>query len=184
MKPAIAFVAAVACAASASPVSADTEEPLLTQTIAVNPVFPLYGTLSVEYEHALGGTPVTVGVSGWYEFEDVKARWVYGKAMYYLRGTPLRGPALGITGGVLRAYAAADDAGGAPRPLVPPDDADAMGYDTTPTVGAMVQYNGIIRDWLVVGLGIGGRVAVIDIADDSPLHRLDGDVRLVLGHAF
>jgi hypothetical protein len=182
MKPAIAFAAAIACAASVSPASADAEGPHLTQAIAVNPVFPLFGTLSVEYEHALGGTPVTVGVSGWYEFRDVKARWVYGKAMYYLRGTPLHGPALGITGGVMRAYAADDD--GAPRPLVPPEAADTMGYDTTPTLGAMVQYNGIIHDWLVVGLGIGGRVAVIDVADDSPLHRFDGDVRLVVGHAF
>jgi hypothetical protein len=137
-------IATLACAASLSPASAEpaTATTHIDQTIAVNPVFPFFGTLNLEYEHGLADTPVTIGLSGWYEFRDVKARWLYGKALYYLRGTALRGAAIGITGGVLRAYS-------------DPDDADTMDHDTTPTAGAMVQYNGVIGDWLVVGFGIG-----------------------------
>lgn len=140
--------------------------------IAINPVFIPFGTLSGEYE--LRATRLTtLGLSGWYEYRDVRARWLYLKALVYPWRRALDGFGLGLTAGVLRAYR-------------DPADAADMPSDTTPTLGAMAQYNYLLgpNDLCLLGTGIGARTPLKHIAEDSPLKRVDGDVRIVAGVAF
>lgn len=42
------------------------------QTIAINPIFAPLGTITAEYERTVS-EHLTVGVSGWYEYKEVKA---------------------------------------------------------------------------------------------------------------
>jgi hypothetical protein len=152
----------------ASPALADT--PVREHSVAVNPVFAPLGTVTAEYEGVVAPA-LTLGLSGWYEYRDVEARWLYAKTLYYPGGTALRGLGLGFTAGVIWAYA--DD-----------DAVDTMAEDSAPLVGLMAQYDLVLFDRLLLGVGIGGRVVAAEIADDSPLRRFDGDVRLVAGLVF
>ena len=156
-------------ASSAAPV-ADSPSP--QHAIAINPVFIPFGTLTGEYEFRATRF-TTLGLSGWYEYRDVRARWAYLKALVYPGGQALRGLGLGLTAGVIRAY---------------PDPADAAGppSDIAPTLGAMAQYNYLFgpNDICLLGAGIGARTPLQHIPDDSPLERVDGDVRIVAGLAF
>lgn len=88
-------------------------------------------------------------------------------------GTVLKRLGIGITAGVIRYYR--DD-----------DKPDQLAKDTSPMAGVMVQYNWLpgARDKYLIGVGIGGRAALKDLADNSPLKRFDGDARIVCGIAF
>ena len=135
-------------------------------------MFIPFGTLSGEYE-VRATRLTTLGLSGWYEYRDVRARWLYLKALVYPWGRALSGLGLGLTAGVLRAY------------RDPADTAD-MPSDTAPTLGAMAQYTYLFGpdDVCLLGAGIGARTPLEHIAEDSPLKRVDGDVRIVAGVAF
>jgi|SRR6185369_2503588 len=141
--------------------------------VAVNPVFVPFGTLSAEYELRAFRPMTTLGVSAWYEYRDVRARWVYLKALVYPWGVALRGLGLGVTFGVIRAYR-------------DPAEPAQLAEDTAPTVGAMAQYNFVFgpSDRILIGLGLGARTPLMLIKDGSPLHRLDGDGRVVTGVVF
>lgn len=153
------------------PQTATTNVP--QQTVAVNLLALPFGTATAEYEHVLFSPKTSLGVSGWYEYDNVVARWAYLKAMYYPGGTALKGLGIGITAGVIRYYR--DD-----------DKPDQLAKDTSPMAGVMVQYNWLpgARDKYLIGVGIGGRAALKDLADNSPLKRFDGDARIVCGIAF
>jgi len=140
------------------------------QTIALNPIFIPFGTITAEYEHHLFSQATTLGISGWYEYKDIKARWIYLKAMYYTGGSSLKGLGLGLTAGVLRAY----------RDKEKPQQ---LAQDTTPILGALVQYNWLFgkRDNILTGIGLGGRASLKQATDNSPLTKFDGDLRLVFG---
>lgn len=142
-------------------------------SVAVNPVFVPLGTLSAEYEMSVFRPMTTLGVSGWYEYRDVRARWVYLKALVYPWGVALRGFGLGATFGVIRAYR-------------DPNEPTQLAEETAPTIGAMAQYNFVFgpNDLILVGVGLGVRTPLTLIAEDSPLHRVDGDGRVVTGLAF
>ncbi len=143
------------------------------QSVAGNPVFMPFGTINLEYERILS-THATAGVSGWYEYSDIRARWIYAKYMYYPGGTALKGFACGITAGFLRGYREDDD------------DKDIRNKEDTPTAGIMIQYNWLFGEnkKLLVGIGAGARSALKDIDDNSPMERFDGDGRLELGWLF
>ncbi|HKO90637.1 MAG TPA: hypothetical protein VJU61_05770, partial [Polyangiaceae bacterium] len=111
--------------------------------IAINPVFIPFGTLTGEYQ--LRVTPLlSLGLSGWYEFRDVRARWAYLKVLFHPWGGAPGGFSLGPTLGLLRAYAE-------------PGEPDQLASDTAPTVGAMAQYNFLFGpdDLFLLGAGIG-----------------------------
>jgi hypothetical protein len=141
--------------------------------LAVNPVFIPFGTLTAEYEMNVFRPMTALGVSAWYEYRDVRARWVYLKALIYPWGVALRGFGLGVTFGVIRAYRA-------------PSELAQLAEDTAATVGAMAQYNFVFgsNDLILVGVGLGGRTPLKVIAEDSPLQRVDGDARIVTGIVF
>jgi len=143
-----------------------------TQLVAINPVFIPFGTLSAEYEFRITAL-ASLGLSSWYEYDDVRARWLYLKALVYPWGNAPSGFSLGPTFGLLRAYRE-------------PDALDQLPHDTAPTAGAMAQYNFLFGpdDLYLLGVGIGGRTPLLHVSADSPIQRLDGDVRLVAGLAF
>jgi hypothetical protein len=143
-----------------------------TQLIAINPVFIPFGTLSGEYEFRVTAL-ASLGLSGWYEYARVRARWLYLKALVYPWGEAPSGFSLGPTVGLLRAYRE-------------PDALDQPPHDSVPTVGAMAQYNFLFGpdELYLLGVGIGGRTPLLHVSADSPIERLDGDVRLVAGLAF
>jgi hypothetical protein len=117
---------------------------------------------------------MAAGIFGWYEYSDVKARWVYAKCMYYPGESVLQGFACGLTAGMLRGYRDDDD------------DVDIRDHEDTPIAGIMLQYNRLVgkRKQLLLGIGVGGRSALKDIDDNSPMERVDGDGRLVVGWLF
>jgi hypothetical protein len=158
--------------AGAAPRLDETAAGSPTQLVAINPVFIPFGTLSAEYEFRVTAL-ASLGVSGWYEFADVRARWLYLKALVYPWGNAPSGLSLGPTLGLLRVYRE-------------PDALDELPRDTVPTVGAMAQYNFLFGpdDLCLLGVGIGGRTPLLQVSADSPIERLDGDVRLVAGLAF
>jgi hypothetical protein len=144
-----------------------------TQSIACNPVFLPFGTATVEYEHAVVTPHFTAGLSAWYEYANVKARWAYVKCMYSPGSSTLTGFSCGPTVGYLVGYRKDN------QPEKRPNE-------STLTAGAMVQYN-----WragaegnILIGIGAGAHVALKKIDDASPLARVDGDVRLVAGILF
>lgn len=143
-----------------------------TQLVAVNPIFIPFGTLTAEYEFRVTGL-ASLGLSAWYEYDDVHARWLYLKALVYPWGKAPSGFSLGPTFGLLRAYRE-------------PDALDQLPRDSAPTIGAMAQYNFLFGpdDLFLLGAGIGGRTPLRHVSADSPIERLDGDVRLVAGLAF
>jgi hypothetical protein len=141
--------------------------------LAVNPVFVPFGTLSAEYEMSAFRPMTTLGVSAWYEYRDIRARWLYLKALVYPWGVALRGLGLGVTFGVVRAYRE-------------PTEPAQLAQDTAATIGAMAQYNFVFgpNDLMLIGVGLGARTPLALIAKDSPLNRLDGDGRIVAGVVF
>jgi hypothetical protein len=157
---------------SAAPDVAELAEQLPTQLVAINPIFIPFGTLSAEYEFRVTAR-ASLGLSGWYEFDDVRARWLYLKALIYPWSDAPNGVSLGPTLGLLRAYRE-------------PTAVDQVPRDTTPTIGAMAQYNFLFgpADLYLLGVGIGGRTPLLHVSANSPIERLDGDVRLVAGLAF
>lgn len=163
------LLTAIPAAAGAS-TDSPVEGPM--QLVAINPVFIPFGTLSAEYEFRV--TPLaSLGLSGWYEYADVRARWLYLKALIYPWGNAPSGFSLGPTLGLLRAYRE-------------PDALDQRPSDTAPTVGVMAQYNFLFGpdDLCLLGVGIGGRTPLLHVSEPSPIESLDGDVRLVAGLAF
>lgn len=142
-------------------------------TVALNPVFAPLGTVTMEYEHACMSPKTSIGVSAWYEYKEVRARWIYAKALYYPKGVALNGLALGCTMGVLRGYREENHD-------------DQMKNDTTPIMGLMLQYNWFLGTdtKILLGIGMGGRVAIKNLSNDSPLPKYDGDVRMVMGYCF
>lgn len=141
-----------------------------TQTIALNPIFAPLGTITIEYERTFLKEDLSFGISGWYEYKDVRARWIYLKGMYYIGGKSLRGFAFGVTIGMIRWYREKNAV-------------NQLQEDTTPIVGAMIQNNWYIGedDNILIGIGFGSRVALKQSSTNSPLHKFDGDVRLVMG---
>lgn len=148
-------------------------ETAFRQYFAGNPVFMPFGKINLEYERSLS-THTTAGISGWYEYRDIRARWVYAKYMYYPGGTALKGLACGVTAGFLRGYREDDN------------DTSVRDKEDTPTAGVMLQYNWLYgkKKQLLVGIGAGARSALKDIDDNSPMERFDGDGRLELGWLF
>lgn len=161
-----------ATSAPAAPGVAEVPAEGPRQLVAINPVFIPFGTLTAEYEFRVTGL-ASLGMSAWYEYADVRARWLYLKALVYPWGEAPSGFSLGPTFGLLRAYR-------------DPDALDQLPRDTSPTIGAMAQYNFLFgpADLYLLGVGIGGRTPLKHISPDSPIERLDGDVRLVAGLAF
>jgi hypothetical protein len=155
-------------------VSAQTPETLHNQSFSANALFIPFGTISAEYERIIHSPKTTLGFSGWYEYKDVKARWTYAKMMYYPGGIALSGFAFGLTAGVIRSYSDKDS------------EKEIEEHDTSPTVGAMIQYNWLpgSKDRLLIGFGLGSRCAVKSIGDNSPLKQFDGDGRIVVGWTF
>ena len=154
----------------AMPGSARAQEVVREHSLAVNPVFAPFGTLTAEYEGAVAPA-FTLGISAWYEYQDVRARWLYAKLLYYPGGTALRGFGLGPTVGVIRAYREEDAV-------------DQVEHESATLLGLMAQYDLVLFDRLLLGAGIGGRVVAAEIGERSPLRRFDGDVRLVAGLVF
>jgi len=157
--------------ASTSSVEPAAQRP--RQLIAINPVFIAFGTLTGEYEFGIT-RHLSLGASVWYEYRDVRARWMYAKVLFNPWGEAPSGFSLGPTLGVLTAYRE-------------PGESNQLSQDTAATVGAMAQYTHLFcpDELCLIGAGIGGRTPlVLSIPDASPLERLDGDVRLVAGVAF
>jgi hypothetical protein len=143
------------------------------QSIAVNPVFLPFGTATVEYERTLASPHLTAGLSAWYEYKDVKARWVYAKCMYYPGSSALEGFSCGPTLGYIIGYRK-------------DDQPEKRENESTLMAGAMAQYNFLVgaNDNILIGVGAGVRTVLTKIDDASPLSRVDGDARLVLGIVF
>jgi hypothetical protein len=53
-------------------------------------VFIPFGTVSAEYEFAITSIS-SVGLSAWYEYREVRARWAYLKALVYPWGVAMQG---------------------------------------------------------------------------------------------
>jgi hypothetical protein len=159
-----AFVPLLVVLLSAS--SASAEETVREHAIAVNPVFAPLGTLAGEYEGAVSPS-LSLGISGWYEYRDVEARWLYAKGLYYPGGVALRGLGVGPLVGVTWAY--------------PDDDSEA---ESAPIVGLLAQYDLVLYDRFLLGAGISGRMVAAEIPDGSALQRFDGEVRIVAGLLF
>jgi hypothetical protein len=160
---ALAMLAAMSTAAAAQPRE-------VRQTVAVNPISIPFGTLTAEYERALAPS-LAVGLSGWYEIKEVQARWAYAKVLVYPWKRAPAGLSFGVTAGVIRWYRQGDEP-------------DLMAHDTAPIAGLMAQYNLVIRRRVLLGAGLGGRMALAEIPRDSPVQRFDADLRLVVGIAF
>jgi hypothetical protein len=141
-----------------------------SSSVAINPLFLPFGTVTIEYEQRISAPDVTLGISGWYEYDNVLARWIYVKGMYYTSGIALQGFAVGATAGFIRSYRKQTE------PL-------KRAADNAPIVGIMVQNNWRFgeTDTYLFGIGFGARMSVKSISPDSPLRRFDGDVRLVVG---
>jgi len=141
--------------------------------LAFDPVLVPLGTVNLEFETALPVQKLSLGVSGWYEYKEVEARWAYGKILYYLFGKTFQGLALGPLAGVLRYYRQEDEA-------------NKMEKDTSLMLGAIGQYNWLLgsNDRFLIGVGAAVRTAVKEIKPDSPLKQVDGELRLVAGITF
>ncbi len=150
-------------------ITVSTVHPRTRQSIAVDPVLAPLGTLTAEVERTLFSPKTSVGLSGWYEYDNVRARWLYAKVMVYPGGEALKGCGIGLTSGLLTAYQEENDG--------------KREHETAPILGIMTQYNWLpgSSETILVGLGIGGRVTLKRLDDGSPLNRFDGHVRLVLG---
>ncbi len=140
------------------------------QTMALNPIFAPLGTITIEYERSFFPSGITLGISGWYEYNNVRARWIYVKGMYYPNGMMLRGFAFGITAGGIRYYREKNTS-------------NQLSEDTSPMLGVMVQYNWYVgpKENILLGSGFGSRFALKEFGQNSPLRRYDGEIRLVLG---
>jgi len=141
--------------------------------LAFDPVLMPLGTVNVEFETALPMQKLSLGASGWYEYKEVEARWAYGKILYYPFGKTFQGLALGPLAGILRYYRQEDEA-------------DKMEKDTSLMLGAIGQYNWLLgsNDRFLIGVGASVRTAVKEIKPESPLKRVDGELRLVAGITF
>lgn len=141
--------------------------------LAFDPALLPLGTANLEFETALPMEKLSLGVSGWYEYKEVEARWAYGKILYYPFGKTFQGLALGPLAGVLRYYRQEDEA-------------NKMEKDTSLMVGAIGQYNWLLgsNDRFLIGVGAAVRTTVKEIKPESPLKRVDGELRLVAGITF
>ena len=141
--------------------------------VAFDAVLLPLGTVNLEFEKALPLTNLSAGLSGWYEYKEVKARWAYGKLLYYPFSKSLQGLALGPLAGVLRYYRQEDQV-------------DKTEKDTSLMLGAIGQYNWLLgsSDRFLIGFGLAVRTAVKKIEPASPLKRVDGELRLVAGMTF
>jgi len=142
------------------------------QSLAFNPVFVPFGTANAEYEHALFTPKSSLGVAGWYEFMDVKARWCSVRALYYPFTDALDGFGFGLSAGVMQAFG--DEKKG------------EMKQDLAPVAGVIAQYNWLLGadKHYLIGIGMGATVTLKSCKDDSPLNRFDGFLRLVAGYAL
>lgn len=93
--------------------------------------------------------------------------------MYYFNSTAFSGFALGAVAGVIRSYK---------------DQKNVLhiAEDSSPMVGGMIHYNWLFGEnsTILIGTGLGVRVALKQIDNTSPLVRTDGELRLVLGYVL
>jgi len=140
--------------------------------IAINPVFLATGTLSTEFE-TLVKPHWSVGANLWYEYSDVEARFAYLKLLYHPYHTNLKGFGIGASAGMITRYREKD------KP-------NQKSSDTAPTLGAIAQYNWLLGkndNWLL-GIGFNLHAILKDYDGNSPLRRVDGDLRLMTGYAW
>lgn len=140
--------------------------------LAINPLFLAAGTFNTEFETVVNSR-WSAGANLWYEFDNVEARFAYLKLLYHPLHPGLEGLGLGPTAGVITRY----------REEGKPEQQSS---DTAPTLGAIVQYNWLLgkRDNWLLGLGFNLHATLKDYADNSPLRRFDGDLRLMCGYAW
>ena len=75
-------LALTALPALGAPGNAEAPAQRPRQLVAINPIFIPFGTLTAEYEFRATAF-ASLGLSGWYEYDDVRARWLYLKALVY-----------------------------------------------------------------------------------------------------
>ncbi len=140
--------------------------------IAINPIFVPAGTITGEFE-TIVKPHLTVGMNLWYEYKEVEARFAYFKLLYHPNPAGLAGLGFGPTAGVITRYREED------KP-------EQKANDTAPTLGGIVQYNWLFGkyDNFLLGVGFNLHAILKNYTSDSPLRRVDGDLRLVAGYAW
>ena len=165
--------------ATTTPLSAQASRPLRF-TVAVGPASAVIGVASLEAEARVGTRGLSVGVGGSYDPDPDYMSWVQAKAKYALRGTALRGAAIGVTAGVTRLNEQALDECGETAP----------GVVSCPLTREVVPMLGVVFDWnwypgahdrLLLGAGLGGSML---FGARSAVDALQPDGRLVIGISF
>ncbi len=136
-----------------------------SQYVLVNPIFIPAGTINLEYERQAFAPAVSMGVSAWHEYLDVKARWYYAKGLYYFSGTALKGLGAGPLIGTIWSK---------------------KGDDFGLMAGLILQYNlAFGRDKRgMVGAGAAVRGNSLTGDAGKALGNIDGEVRLGIGYRF
>lgn len=192
-------LAAQGAAQPAAPAVRDTgrsARPRVTQTAATNPLALPFGVASAEYERAVGGRGLAVGVGALTSFTrdaelpndggSAAFQSLQLKLKYYPREDGLRGFAVGLTAGVAHErelstgiYAYENGA------LV--SRQETFRARTAPTLGATLDYNWFLgrNRRFLLGIGVGARRALgVSTRDQGPLTDPLIDPRLQLGIGF
>jgi len=193
---AAASLAHAAATAAAAQTPAGPPHPRITQTASTNPLAIPFGTVSGEYERALGGRGFALGIGGFTTFTRDPQTLTDGgseayrslqlKLKYYPREDGLRGFAVGVTAGVAHErelHWSVSSYDGSGR-LISSDE--HFRSRTAPTLGATLDYNFFLgrRRTFLVGLGVGVRRPIGVRSGTGPLDDPLFDPRLQIGFGF
>jgi hypothetical protein len=180
----------VAAPALAQTGSGDFRNALGTNFIAIP-----FGVFSVDYEHAVGSSGMSVGFGALTGTDDgQRISWGHAKVKYYPAENSLRGLALGLTAGMVSERDRFTDCIGIGQPGGV--CTDAVRTESAPTIGVVVDYNWLLgrRNRFLFGIGVGARRVLKDVEDCSngcppgtvisPLEQVYPDGRFTLGFAF
>jgi hypothetical protein len=140
-------------------------------SLSISPLFLPFGTIHLEYERAIGNTNLTVGASTWLEYRNVQDNWIHLRLLYYVTDDVFRGLAIGLTGGVHRSNS---------------DEINELKDDTAPVGGAVIQYNWMPgrEEVFLIGTGLGAEVPLANRKEGTPLPKMNGNLRVMIGFLF
>ena len=160
-------------------------------TLATSPLAIALGSFSAEYERVIGGG-ISVAVGGsrlagisldddeYGDGDDSRETWAHAKLLYYPDDDAPRGVSFGGTVGYHSSYERNN------YPLIGPSSGQGPRTDGGATAGFVADYNRLVGPSrrILVGVGLGARLVLKDVDEESPLAPGYWDGRLVVGLAF
>ena len=149
--------------------------------VATNPLAIPFGVFTLDVEAATRVPGLTFGVGGTLIANDRDLGWADARVMYFPGEVPLRGFALGLTGGLVH-----EKGDPTTTTCIGDEGCAAERTETAPTLGVRVDYDWLVgaRKRMLVGLGVGAKRTLRDRTPGSPLDEVYGDGRFVVGLVF